>query len=282
MSDPVGGSAVHLSPPGEDFVQDGHCAVVAGQSAGGSLGERQLCRPVRERDTRMAALCNGVWVWDIGVLRGHDPVGHVRCQRFVLGRVGVGAGAPIVGVTGPVARYREGIEHARHRHIHFSAGARPDVRKGRILQGADGRARVGSAGPMVGDQVVYQEIGHGSAQAGNQVVAGPCGVTVAAAADDVVIALGQAVEGLLRFTRAGAIEGWLARGRAPWLARATRPAQQGADKLVPPTTSNGLVAGRLYGLAIQAPVAGSATRETSGVGRPPVVWTFSWYAGSGS
>jgi hypothetical protein len=56
----------------------------------------------------------------------------------------------------------------------------------------------------------------------------------------------------------------------PWLTSATRPAQAGAERLVPPTTSNGLLGSRLYGSAIQAPVAGSATRETSGVVRLPV------------
>ena len=44
----------------------------------------------------------------------------------------------------------------------------------------------------------------------------------------------------------------------------------GADRLVPPTIAHGLSAGRLYGSAIQAPVLGSATMETSGVERKPV------------
>ena len=56
----------------------------------------------------------------------------------------------------------------------------------------------------------------------------------------------------------------------PWLTRAISPAQDGADRLVPPTTSNGSLGSRLYGSAIQAPVAGSATNETSGVVRLPV------------
>ena len=59
----------------------------------------------------------------------------------------------------------------------------------------------------------------------------------------------------------------------PWLTSASRPAQAGADRLVPPTISNGLLGSRLYGSAIHAPVAGSATSETSGVVRLPVDWT---------
>ena len=56
----------------------------------------------------------------------------------------------------------------------------------------------------------------------------------------------------------------------PWFTSAIRPAQQGADRLVPPTTSQGLLGSRLYGSAIHAPVAGSATKDTSGVVRLPV------------
>ena len=57
---------------------------------------------------------------------------------------------------------------------------------------------------------------------------------------------------------------------------AIRPAKAGADRLVPPTTSNGSLGSRLYVSAIHAPVAGSASIETSGVVRLPVDWTPCW------
>ena len=64
-----------------------------------------------------------------------------------------------------------------------------------------GGARLDDAG-LVGLQVRKQPIGHGGAQAGDQVVAGGGVVAaVAAARDDVVVALRQVVEGLLGFVQ---------------------------------------------------------------------------------
>src|ERR1700692_2597726 len=68
----------------------------------------------------------------------------------------------------------------------------------------------------------------------------------------------------------------------PWLTTAINPAQEGADKLVPPTICHGSSPGRLYGSAIHAPVVGSATNDTSGVLRQPDDSTPAWYPGGGS
>src|SRR5262249_31238864 len=75
--------------------------------------------------------------------------------------------------------------------------------------------------------------------------------------------------------------GWPAAAR-PWLASRNSPAQLGADRLVPPTIANGASPGRLYGSAIQAPVSGSATSDTSGEVRKPVDCTACCQAGSAS
>ena len=155
--------------------------------------------------------------------------------------------------------------------------ARPVAVERGILQGADGRARVGRARALVGDQVGHQEVGHRRSQPGHQVVAGIGGVAVAAAGDRRCNRSGAGCRGPAGSRSGWRCSGWPAPAAArPWLTRASRPAQAGADRLVPPTTSNGLSVPRLYGSAIQAPVAGSATSETSGVVRLPVDWTPCW------
>ncbi len=86
-----------------------------------------------------------------------------------------------------------------------------------FCKATDRRPGVGRAGSLVGDQVGHQQIGHGSPEARHQVVAGAGTVTVGAAGDRVVIALGQHVEGLLRI------------GRAWSCSRSTRPRPLGLD-----------------------------------------------------
>ena len=91
--------------------------------------------------------------------------------------------------------------------------ARSRVDQRRILQRADARPRVRRPGPLIAHQVGHQQIGHRSPQPGHEVIAGVGAVAVVAAADDVVVTLGQRVEGLLGLGRTGAVEGRFTRGR---------------------------------------------------------------------
>ena len=142
---------------------------------------------------------------------GRHPVAGVSRNVHDGRRARPVSGNLTENVTEAGAGHGERIEHTED--IHRTAVTRPRVDQAGILQGADGRARVGRAGPLVGDQVGHQQIGHRRPQPGHQVVAGVRGVAVVAAGDHVVIALGQHVEGLLGLGRAGAVQGRFARGR---------------------------------------------------------------------
>ena len=134
MSDPVGGTAVRLSPPREDFVQDGQAPL---------LPVSPLAAPWASA-SRAAWLENGTPAWGPSApVPGSGILGScvVTVRLVTSGASGLYLGE-LVWVLGlhrgrnrPVARYREGIEHARHRHIHFTAEARPGVRKGRFCKG---------------------------------------------------------------------------------------------------------------------------------------------------
>ena len=94
------------------------------------------------------------------------------------------------GATEPVSRQRERIEHTEY--IHRTPVGRARVDQSGILQRPNGRPRIGCASTLVGDQVRYQQIGHGCPEAGHEVIASARTITVVTAGDHVKIALGQA------------------------------------------------------------------------------------------
>src|SRR5262249_48841380 len=62
-----------------------------------------------------------------------------------------------------------------------------------------------------------------------------------------------------------------------WLALATSPAQQGAERLVPPTSYQGELNPPLKESYTATPLLPAACSATSGVVRGPLFWNWCWY-----